>query len=306
METVTTYSILIPVYNAAHSLVELADRIHLSLKGHTYQLVLVDDGSKDGSWEIIESIKKENKYHITAVRLARNAGQHNAILCGLNFCKGDYIVFMDDDLQHPPEEITKLIHKQVESGADIVLGIYDKKQHGTFRNLGSTFLQKSAKYDADAYGEGSSFKLVTRELILKIRDRHQYNFFFLDAVIQWYSANIATVEVTHQPRKYGTSSYPLSSLIRMYFNIHFNYSGLSLKVMTYFGLISSVISFLIGIRFVIRKFVYDVPMGYTSLIVSILFTYSVVMFSLGIIGLYIFNLYNQNQNKPPYTIKKVV
>lgn len=302
----TKVSIVIPVYNSAESLKELLPRIETSMKNISHELILVDDGSKDNSWEIIETHKKNSSHKVIAVKLARNFGQHNAILCALNYCDGDVIITMDDDLQHLPEEITKLIEKHEATDADVVYGVFEKKQHDMIRNAGSYFIKKTSKHTANTVGEGSSFRLIKKEIVNKIKENHQQNFLFIDEILQWYTANVALVPVTHAARKYGSSNYSYRKLVRMYMNIVINYTAIPLKLMTYSGLIFSFITFCIGIRFIFRKIMYNVPLGYTSLIVSILFTSSIILLCLGIIGQYIYKLYQFQHRKPPYSIQKVI
>jgi glycosyltransferase involved in cell wall biosynthesis len=299
-------SIVVPVYNSENSLNELFSRIDATLKTIEYELILIDDGSKDNSWKILEELKKNNPQKITAVKLARNFGQHNAILCGLNYCKGNAIITMDDDLQHPPEEILKLIEKYNETNADVIYGIYETKHHSAMRNAGSYLVRKSSKTTSNTIGEGSSFRLIKKEIISKIKENHQQNFLFIDEIIQWYTANIFTVIVIHSPRKHGKSNYSFLKLINLYFDILINYSASPLKLMTYSGLLFSLITFCIGIRFIFRKIAYNVPLGYTSTIVSILFTASIILLCLGIIGQYIYKLYQFQQQKPPFSIQKVI
>ena len=213
---------------------------------------------------------------------------------------------MDDDLQHPPEEIPKLIEKYNETNADIVYGVYETKHHGAMRNAGSYLVRKSSKHTSNTIGDGSSFRLIKKDIISKIRENHQQNFLFIDEIIQWYTSNIQTVLVIHSPRKHGKSNYSFLKLINLYFDILINYSASPLKLMTYSGLLFSLITFCIGVRFIFRKIAYNVPLGYTSTIVSILFTASIILLCLGIIGQYIYKLYQFQQQKPPFSIQKVI
>lgn len=300
-------SVVIPVYNSEAGLHELLQRLDAALKGYDHQLVLVDDGSKDNSWNVIEQYKAtQEKHSMVAVKLARNFGQHNAILCGLNYCEGDVVITMDDDLQHPPEEISKLLAKYAETDADVVYGIFEKKQHDAIRNAGSYFIRKTSKHTANTIGEGSSFRLIKHELIEKIKKNHQQNFLFIDEILQWYTANIETVVVTHAARKYGASTYSYRKLFQLYMNILINYTAIPLKLMTWGGLFFSFLTFCIGVRFIFRKIVMNVPLGYTSLIVGILFSTSIILLCLGIIGQYIYKLYQFQHHKPPYAIRKVI
>jgi len=303
-------SIVIPVYNSSGTLHELHERIKsacLPLQ-KKYQIIFIDDGSSDISWEVIEGLKKQNPEEIIAVKLTKNFGQHNALLCGFNYCKGDLIITMDDDLQHPPEEIAKLITKYQETGADVVYGIPINKKHSVVRNVGSNFLSGTSEYAQKSTGikKGSSFRLIKGEFAHEMKENFYYNFLFLDAIINWNTGNIESVSVEHQVRKEGESGYTTLKLITLYFNILINYSATPLKLMTYGGLLASGVSFLFAIHFVYKKLIHNVPLGYTSLIVSILFSTGLILFCLGIIGQYLYKIYQFQNKKPPYLIKQTL
>ncbi len=299
-------SIVIPVYNSENGLDELFAGIDAAMGSSPYEVIFIDDGSKDNSWKKLVELKNKHPQKIVSIKFARNFGQHNAILCGFGFCKGELIVTMDDDLQHPPEEIAKLVAKYEETRADVVYGVYNNKQHGIVQNAGSYFVKKTSKYFENKMGEGSSFRLIKKEIAQKIKENHQHNFLFIDEVIQWYTGNITFANVNHNARKYGKSSYSFFKLTNLYFNILVNYSALPLKLMTYSGLLFSIITFFMGMRFIYKKLVHNVPLGYTSTIVSILFTASIILLCLGIIGQYIYKLYQFQHHKPPYSIQTVI
>ena len=301
------FSVVIPVYNSESSLQELHERLKIVMeKIGSYELIFVDDGSKDKSWKVLEEIKNSNPDHVVAISLARNFGQHNAIVCGFSNAKGSRIITMDDDLQHPPEEIQKLIAKQDEKKCDIVYGIYEDRQHGVVRSAGSFFVRKTSKYVEKTIGEGSSFRIIAREITDKLVFHHSTNFIFVDEVLQWYTQDIATVPVEHHARKTGKSSYNFSKLFSLYMDISFNYSAIPLRIITWIGLSSSVITFIIGLRFLLRKLFFKVPLGYTSLIVSILFSASLIMLTLGVVGQYLYKLFSMQNKRPIYSVKKIL
>ena len=213
---------------------------------------------------------------------------------------------MDDDLQHPPEEIIKLIDKQKEEHSDLVYGVYKSKQHSFLRNSGTFFVKKTATIFKGYSGMGSSFRMIKKSIIDKIISNNTQSSFYLDEVFHWYTSSFSYVEVEHHPRKQGTSGYTIFKLIGLYFKIVVNYSASPLKLMTWFGLTFSFISFLLGVRFIFRKLVYHVPLGYTSIIVTILFSASIIMFCLGIIGQYLYKIYQAQQNKPSYSISEIL
>lgn len=301
------FAVVVPVFNSESTLKDLFERTAAVFEriGKSFEMIFVDDGSRDKSWEVLKALKKAYPEKVKAVRLSKNYGQHNALFCGLGFVGGSHVITMDDDLQTPPEEIEKLINKYHESEADLVYGYYKRKKHNFLRNFGSKLLKKSSKHLYDAPGEGSSFKLVENKLVKNILNHYQ-NFVYIDELFLWYTEDIDFVQVEHHPRKGGRSGYSLGKLLRLFFNITIYYTAVPLKLMTAIGLVSSLVSFGFAIRFIVRKIFFDVPLGYTSIIVTVLFSASLILFSLGIIGEYLNRIYMVQNKKPPFSIKKVL
>jgi len=300
------YSVVVPVYNSSPTLNKLFDRITKALDGtgKAYEVIFVNDGSKDESWEVLKKIKDDSPDLVTAVNLSKNFGQHNATFCGFNFAKGRFILTVDDDLQTPPEEMVKLISSQEEGGFDLVYGIYQKKKHSRTRNLGSKLLKRSASWYGRP-GEGSSFRLIDREVIEKLLVHHQ-NFVFIDELLLWYTDNINFIPVKHEKRKGTSTGYTFLKLWGMFSNLLIYYTTIPLKIMIYGGLLSSLVFFVMAVIFIINKLVFDVPLGWSSLIVAILFSTSLILFSLGIIGEYLSRIYMVQNKKPPYSITRVL
>lgn len=300
------YSVVIPVFNSEASLPELAERL-VRVMGDTdklFECIFVDDGSLDSSWEILKRLKEEHPSTITAIRLAKNFGQHSATFCGFNFAKGDFIITLDDDLQCPPEEIPKLIRRMEETDAELVYGIYEKKRHSWYRNYGS----RNFKRVSSLLGrpkEGSSFRLISSNIIQKIII-HQQNFVFIDEILHWYTDYVSLVVVEHHPRKYQRSAYTTRKIWKLLANIMIYYTTVPLKLMVWGGLLSSALFFILSVIFVAKKIFFNVPLGYTSLIVAILFSTSLILLSLGIIGEYLSRIYMVQNKKPLYSIKKVL
>lgn len=302
------YSVVVPVFNNAKTLKELYSRVSAlfnSFGNITFEVVFVEDGSHDDSWEEIQKLKKDFPDTVRGVRFSRNFGQHNALLCGFRFAKGEWIITMDDDLQTPPEEISKLIDKMNQSGADLVYGTYENKQHSIFRNTGSRFIKKLAPYASGNTNEGSSFRIIKKDIVNQIRTYNQ-PFVFIDEVIFWHTANITSVPVMHLARKDGKSGYTFRKLMGLTVNLIINYSNLPLRIMTIVGFLSSFFAFLLGLFFIWKKVHYKVPLGYTSLIVTIFFSTGIILLCLGILGEYISRIYNTQNNKPQYSIKEHV
>ena len=173
------------------------------------------------------------------------------------------------------------------------------------RNLGSASIKKSARLFRNSPGEGSSFRLITRELCQKIL-HHQQNFIFLDEVLQWYTDAIDFINVTHLPRKYKQSGYSARKLISLMGNIVLYYTTMPLKVLVYGGFLMSMVTLVIGAYFIFKKLFYDVPLGYTSLIVTILFSTSILLFSMGVLGEYLRRIYMVQNQKPSFSVRKIL
>ncbi len=301
------YSVVIPVYNSVDSLPiitqELIDFFH-SLS-HPFEIIFVDDSSTDGSRQKLIELAKKNGSNVKSILLQKNFGQHNATICGLGFAKGDWIITMDDDLQHPTKEISKLISKQKETNAEIVYGIFPrKKKHSAVRNLGSKVVKNSSRILRKSPGEGSSFRLMTKRLAEEL-SKHRLSFLFIEEIVTWYTHNITFIEVEHHPRRFKQSNYTGLSLIKMVSNLVIYYTGAPLKVMVYTGFSISFVSLVMGIIYIIKKIFFNVPLGYTSLITAILFSTSLILMSLGIIGEYLSRIYMAQNQRPPWVIDQI-
>jgi polyisoprenyl-phosphate glycosyltransferase len=302
------YSVVVPVFNSETSLKDLNDRIHAVFQelNASFEIIFVEDGSKDNSWKVLTEIKTLSPETITAIKLAKNFGQHNATFCGLNYAKGKIIITIDDDLQILPEEIKKIIECHMATDSDLVYGSFSNKKHSLFRNIGSKLVKRSAKFFNDYPGEGSSFRLFSIELAQKILS-HSQNFVFIDELLLWYTDNISFIKVEHHQSRNKHSGYTKTKLFQLTANLIIYYSILPLRIMTWGGFIFSVLSFLVGVFYLVKKIVFHhASPGYTSIIVAILFSTSIIIFSLGIIGEYLNRIYMVQNKKPPYSIKKVI
>ncbi len=301
------YSIVVPVYNSAESLRELYQRIVHTMNGlrKSFEVIFVDDDSADTSWTTIESIQHAAPESVIALRLARNFGQHNATICGIAHASGSFIITIDDDLQNPPEEISKLVETMQNTDADLVYGIYGKKHHSMARNLGSGALKGWSRRIFKTKGFGSSFRLMKSSLAKNLLN-HQINFIYIDELFNWYTGHISFVLVDHLPRPYQSSNYTSRGLFSMLSNLVIYYTAIPLRVMVYGGFIIALFSFFVGQVFIYKKIVHDVPLGFTALIVAILFSTSIILLSLGVIGEYLSRIYMVQNQKPPFSIKTVL
>jgi len=298
---------VVPVFNSEHTLVELHERIKKTAESihATYHVTFINDASSDGSWEVLQKIKKDDSENTTVIKLSRNCGQHNAIFCGLHHCTGEYIITLDDDLQTPPEESLKLLNSISEKDYEVVYGVYSSKKHSAFRNFGSFLIQRIFSIVFKANGNISPFRIFTGKLKNRIL-QYKTSFTFVDGFIHWETIRIGRVEVEHQKRSQGKSGYTWMKLIGLTTNLVFNFTTMPLSFIIYLGILCSSVSFGLGILFIIRKLYYDVPMGYTSIIVSLFFSTGLMLTVIGIIGEYLRRLYLSTLNAPQYSVEEII
>ncbi len=302
------YSVVVPVYNSEETLRELFERATAVFQrlNATFEIIFVEDCGTDNSWEVLKELKNAHPGEVTAIRLHRNYGQHNATICGLGFARADRVITMDDDLQHPPEEILKLVERFDEGDTDIVYGVFSRKRHSKLRNIGSNSVKKTSRMLLKGTGKGSSFRLIKKEIIDKLL-QNIIHFVFIDQLLLWHTNDFAFVEVEHHPRRIKKSGYTAKKLFMLVTDLTYFYTNIPLKIMVYGGLLMSMVFFLFGLRFLLQKWLFNVTVpGYTSTIVTILFSTGIIVFSLGIIGGYLSRIYMVQSKKPPFTIKKIL
>lgn len=299
-------SVIIPVYNAEVCLRKTVNEVLrvLSLMHVSYEIILIDDASSDNSWNIIKELKAGTDY-IKGVRFNKNYGQHNALLCGINFASGLYIVTIDDDLEQNPNDIEVLYRKLKELNLDLIYGSPMNVRKNIFRKILTKIYKKISQIENKKAGEGSSFRIFTAALKSSLLN-HDGSLFFLDEIALWYTDNIGYEKVNFQKSLKSNSGYGISSLFTLSLRVLSLSSTMPLKIVRILGLYISLISILAGTYFFIRKFSENVPMGYTSLIVTILFGTGITTFSLGIIGEYLGNLISLSNKKPSYSIKEKI
>lgn len=299
------YSIVIPVYGSENAL----EKVHQSLVSffegkYTYEIIFVDDYSTDNSWEILKKIKA-NSSNTTIIRLSKNFGQHGATVCGFKYAKGDFVITIDDDLEVHPSEIQKLIDNQKVSNADLVYGLYKKQNTPIFRRIFSGAYKLLAKLEGPQQGKGSSFRLLKSSITKKLVENHK-QFVFIDELCLWYTKKLAFVNVNANPDFIMKKRYKVVGLFKLASTIIMFSSTLPLKMVTYIGVILAGINFIVGIFFMIKKFYLKIDVeGYTSLIVSILFSTGMIIFCLGIIAQYISHALKAVNNAPSYNEDEV-
>ena len=298
------YSVVVPVYRAEKTLVELITRLKKILNEITsaYEIILVEDCGGDGSWEIMKKLHNEGP-RIKIIQLMTNFGQHNAIMCGFHHAKGEFIITMDDDLQNPPEEIPKVINKMQE-GYDIVYGEYISKQHNTFRNFGALMIQFVYKKVFKLDHNPTAFRIVKRDIIQSIL-RYDKNYVFLDGLLAWCTKNVGYTPVVHEKRSGGKSGYSFIKLITLSLNMVTNFSIFPLQLATILGLLFAIIGFLMGLYFLFKKIFFGVPVeGFTSLIIAVTMFSGIQLLTLGLIGEYLGRVHLNINNKPQFLVRE--
>ena len=308
MNLTPQYSVVVPVYNSEKTLQELCARIAATLQkmDAPFEIILVNDNSTDGSWNVIKDLKKDPAFNITGIRLRKNFGQHKALLCGFQWAKGERIVTIDDDLQFSPEDICVLAEEADKNGADLVYGYYkSERQHSTIRKTGSAFVSFIFEKFGNTSGQGSSYKLIHHSVIDKIKD-YNHSFTFLDEILSWHTTSIGYAEVNHTARREGQSGYSVFKLVLLTFNLIFGYTTIPLRFMTWFGFTSFWVCLCFVFYFLYLKMTTGAELGFTALIVSIFMSTGLILFSLGIIGEYLNRLFALQHKKPSYLIGEVL
>lgn len=298
-------SICIPVYNGALTIAALVDECIGELAAH-YELefVLVNDYSRDNSDAVCKQIKTRYPF-VKYISLRRNFSEHNAVMCALNYATGDYAVVIDDDFQNPPTEIRALV-EEARKGFDVVYSKYREKRHHAYRNLGSQFNNLVTNWllekPADLYL--SSFKVISADMIRKVI-RYKGPSPYIDGLILRETRNISSVLVDHADRREGQSNYTLSKLASLWLNVFINFSIKPLRLFALFGLIVTLFSFFAAAVFIIQKLLNpELQIGWTSVMVSILFFSGVQIIFLGLIGEYIGKHYLHANGTPQWVVKE--
>ncbi|HVM78963.1 MAG TPA: glycosyltransferase family 2 protein [Stellaceae bacterium] len=300
-------SIVIPVYCGAKSIGELVHALEdLTIAGG-HEIVLVVDGSPDDSLEVCRGLVATARVPITLASLARNFGEHNAVMAGLRFARGAWVITMDDDLQNPPEEVVRLLDYAKSSGNDVVYTRYAQKRHALWRNLGSRF----ANWVADVLMEKprglylSSFRCMSAFLVQQVT-RYDGPFPYVDGHIMQSTQSIGTLEVRHLPRAEGRSTYTFRRLVRLWLNIFVNFSVLPLHLSTIAGFALSIVG-LIGVAWIVLEAIFRAtPPGYASLMAATLLLSGVQLLILGILGEYMGRLFLTANRKPQSIVREVI
>jgi len=295
-------SFVIPVYNNPDCLEEI---VTLALKAVSdercfAEIIFVNDGSTDQSWNTICQLSEKNKGVVFGIDLMRNSGQHHATLCGIQHATGNFIITLDDDLAHSPQQGMQLLQFMLESNLDLAYGIPEKRQYGLGRSLGRYLLYLGSSIGTKRIA-GASFRSMTETLAKQIKP--EGDVIFVDDLLTSVTDRYHYKTFVNY-RNSSRSRYNGTSLWNMGLNITFFYSGFPLRVLSFIGLSGSVVSGLIGLFFLLKKLFFKVPMGYTSIIVAILFSASAMLLGIGVLGKYLYRIHGNQNRALPFHVRK--
>lgn len=300
-------SFVIPCYRSAQTIgrvVEEIDTTMKSLSAYHYEIVLVNDCSPDDTYEVIRALCRQ-RTDICGIDLARNFGQHAALMAGFRYAHGDVVVCLDDDGQTPADEVGKLLNK-IDEGYDVVYAKYTHKHHSGFRNFGSKINELMTRVMLGKPKElYISSYFAARKFVVEEMMCYTNPYPYVIGLVLRTTKNIANVEVTHRDREIGTSGYTIGKLLGLWFNGFTAFSIKPLRIATAMGCLVACGGFLYGIYTVIKKFVNPaVPVGFSAIMAALVFIGGMIMLMLGLIGEYIGRIYISLNNSPQYVIKE--
>lgn len=308
-EKKTTVSFVIPCYRSAMTLPGVVREIRDTMTGlpqYDYEIVLVNDASPDDTMDVIRKIVHEVP-GVTGIGLAKNFGQHAALMAGFHEVRGDIIVCLDDDGQTPANEVGKLLNN-IENGSDVVYARYTQKKHSAFRNFGSKvnewmtriMLGKPKELYISSY-------FAARRFVVEDMLNYENCYPYVIGLVLRATKNISNVDVTHREREAGCSGYTMKKLLALWFNGFTAFSIKPLRIATVIGTLTAAAGFLYGIYTVIKKFVNPaVPVGFSSMMAAIVFIGGMIMLMLGLIGEYIGRMYISMNRSPQFVVREKV
>lgn len=309
MKTIKKISFVIPCYNSSQTIGKVIAEIKETmekLKRYEYEVILVNDCSPDNTFEVIENLCAEHK-NICGVNLAKNFGQHGALMAGFHQVTGDVMVCLDDDGQTPADEVGKLLDK-IEAGDDVVYASYAHKKHSLFRNFGSFVNEKMAQFLLGKPKElyVSSY-FAARRFVVNEMLKYENAYPYVIGLVLRTTKKISNVPVNHREREVGQSGYTLRKLLGLWFNGFTAFSTKPLRIATIGGSVFAMFGFLYGIYTIIKKFVNPaVPIGFSSIMSAIMFIGGVMMLMLGLIGEYIGRMYICMNNAPQFVVRDLI
>ncbi len=300
-------SIVIPVYNGADSIPVLVQKLSELVVDGGLEIILVVDGSPDNSLTVCHELCTKIHTPISVINLSRNFGEHNAVMAGFAAARGAHIINMDDDLQNPPEEVTKLWRYTKENNFDVVYTCYADKQHAGWRNWGSQFTNWCADVLLDK-PKGiylSSFRCMNAFTAKTLLD-HTGPFPYIDGLIMQVTQNIGSLPVKHLPRANGQSNYTLSRLLRLFLSMFLNFSIIPLRIASIAGAVVGIIGFIALLWILFEALGGGTPRGWAFMTASLLFLTGTQLIMFGLMGEYIGRLFLTANKRPQFIVRDVV
>jgi undecaprenyl-phosphate 4-deoxy-4-formamido-L-arabinose transferase len=306
--TIPSVSVVVPVYNSSQILPELIRRLDGVLATCTpvREVILVNDGSRDRSWEVIRELTSQHPW-VRGINLMRNYGQHNALLAGIRAASGDRIVTIDDDLQHPPEEIPKLL-KLLEQDYDVVYGTPREEQHGFSRDLASrvTKLALQAAMGVESARHAGAFRAFRTEVRRGFED-YQSPFALIDVLLTWGTTRFGAVPVRHEPRRVGASNYSLRSLLVHALNMTTGFSTLPLQVASVIGFAFTLFGIVVFLYVIARYLIEGGSVPGFPFLASLLAIFSgAQLFGLGVVGEYLARIHFRTMGRPSSVVRQTI
>lgn len=300
-------SFVIPCYRSENTIETVVQEIRDTVatrSGTDYEIVLVNDCSPDGVWQVIKRLAA-NDNHIKGICLAKNFGQHCALMAGYGQATGDYIISLDDDGQTPASESFKLVDK-LEEGYDVVYGYYEHSAQHLFRRFGTWVNKKMAEA---IIGQPKTLRttsfFIMRNFIVDEIVRYPHPFAYISGLVFRATKNLGNVEVQHRRRIEGESGYTIAGLIGLWINGFTAFSVKPLRAATFIGVICALVGFVAGLYVVYQKFLNpEIPVGYTSMLATLLFVGGMIMLLLGLIGEYVGRIYISINQSPQYVVRE--
>ena len=302
-------SFVIPCYRSSQTLPGVIDEIQTTMKTmpkYSYEVILVNDCSPDETFETIRGLAADNS-NIKGINLAKNFGQHSALMAGFHYVTGDIIVCLDDDGQTPADEVGKLLCG-IEDGSDVVYARYTNKKHSLFRNFGSRVNDWMARV---MLGKPKDLFLssyfAARRFVVDDMLRYENSYPYVIGLVLRATKNITNVDVVHREREVGTSGYTMKKLLALWFNGFTAFSIKPLRIATVLGCITAAGGFGYGIYTIVKKFVNpDVPVGFSAMMSALVFIGGMIMLMLGMIGEYIGRMYISMNRSPQFVVRERV
>ncbi|MBN2662769.1 MAG: glycosyltransferase [Bacteroidales bacterium] len=299
-------TVAIPVYNSQNTIKRVVEELIENITEYLLEIVIVNDASEDNSRQVCLDLFEKYPKIIKFYSLAKNFGEHNAVMAALNNSTGDYTIIIDDDFQNPISEIKKLADYSLNKNFDVVYTKYEKKKHSIFRNLGSKFNDKVANWLLKK-PQGlylSSFKSVSKFTVNQII-KYDLPYPYIDGLILRTTSNIGQIVVEHSKREQGKSQYTIVKLIGLWLNMVTNFSIKPLRFATFLGFTFSIVSFLLAVAGILIKLLDpSAPLGYASLLVSVAFLGGIQLTAIGMIGEYIGRTFLSISKLPQFVIKE--